>query len=217
MPCENKSETPHSTFLIDPELCIRLQNKIQAVAHSHPTIMPYPSKVDMQQQELLGIPWAIATVSCDGFNDPSCIDLFWFGDTLPILPLEGRAFRPGVQDCYALVRDWFRLQGTELPVCPRDDAWWMDDVATGRKKINLFDDYFAQSGWFQIDQYCGIKEGDAFVVPYYTEVLCHCGIFVGEDEVLHHMSGQTSRREPHWKWLRRATEGGKLFRHESMR
>lgn len=214
--CENVSATPHSMFEIDEAFIAENYDVIEGVAHSHPQVMPFPSKTDMEQQELSGKPWAIASVTCDGHNDPSCMDLFWFGDSLPIIPLLNRPFRPGVQDCYALVRDWYRLRGTVLGICPRDDGWWQDDKHTGKKRQDIFDEYFPNSGWRRISHFDGIKEGDAFVVPYYTEALCHCGVFVGEDEVLHHMSGKLSERVPHWTWLRRAIEGGKLFRHESM-
>lgn len=208
---KNVAEKPEESFEIEPELLQTFANQIQGIAHSHPKVMPYPSKLDMEQQVLWDVPWAIASITCDGRNPPFCMDLFWFGDTLPRLPLRNRVFRPGVQDCYALARDYYYGQGIELPEMPRDHSWWMRDEETGRPAQNLFVDLLDASG-FEIIKPSEVKAGDGFACPYGTSIICHCGVLIDNDHVLHHLALKPSEVAKSYRWIERTVQGGKFFR-----
>lgn len=212
----NVALNPQATFEIDKETLQTFANRIEGIAHSHPkpsidSLMPYPSKIDMEQQVLWDIPWAIVSVIPDAYQQPFCVDMFWFGDSLPRLPLLNRVFRPGIQDCYALARDYYLDKGFDLPEIPRDEAWWTDDVTTGRKRANLFIDMLDASG-FEIIAAKDVQPGDGFAVPYGTSVICHCGVLLDFDKVLHHLSGQRSTVTAAYRWTQRAVDAGKFFR-----
>jgi cell wall-associated NlpC family hydrolase len=52
---------------------------------------------------------------------------FFWGDSLPIAPLEGRPWRMGVYDCYGLMRDWYRAKrNILLPNRPCKNERWHD-------------------------------------------------------------------------------------------
>ena len=204
LPMENICKEPEKGFEMD--LQIFATSEVVGIAHSHSVIEPYPSKIDMEQQMLWDVPWAIATVTCDGKNDPYCMDLFWFGDSLPILPLLNRAFRPGVQDCFSLSRDHYRLQGIDLPNFPRDHAWWR-----GKERIDIFGMYLDQSGFEKIS-INDLQVNDGLAVPYGTEMVCHCGVLLEGNKFLHHLGGKLSVIEDVTRWIQRAKEGGRFFR-----
>lgn len=206
---KNVHEHPETNFRIDPVLLQTFAAEdIQAIAHSHPFVQPWPSKTDMEQQALWDIPWAIASVAAN--DDPFVMDLFWFGDCLPRLPLVGRPFRPGVQDCYALARDYYFVEhGLEIPDFPRDDNWW--GRYPGHEPENLFEEHLEASGFRVIDP-IDVRPGDGFACPYATSVICHCGIILEGDRVLHHFSKRLSEIVPADKWVRRTVEGGRFFR-----
>jgi proteasome lid subunit RPN8/RPN11 len=210
IPCKNVHPEPTVFFEIEPEMIKEYRDVIEGVAHSHTVYMPYPSKEDMEQQDLMDVPWAIATVRWDGDNPPICIDMFWFGDCLGMLPLIGRVFRPGAQDCFALVRDFYREQGYEVPVMPRDPNWWLAEE--GRPRQDLFKTWVDGSVFERIT-FEQAKIGDAFACGIDTSIMCHCGILMPKERVLHHRSNVLSNLEPAHRWIHRALhECGQFFR-----
>lgn len=181
----------------------------QAVVHSHTKEMFWPSKLDMEQQELMDVPWAIATVVPDTDGNPFVLDLFWFGDSLERLPWENRIFRPSVQDCFSLARDCHLDQGFDVPVMPRDANWWQKEP--GKERQDLFRDLLEPSGYVKIgvDE---LKPWDGFACQYGTEVISHCGVLLPGEKVLHHLSGSYSEIVNAHRWVKRAKEGGMFFR-----
>lgn len=206
VPCKNVHPDPFQQFEID--LQTFAIEDIQGVAHSHPFVLPHPTKLDMEQQMLWDVPWAIASITAN--KDPFVMDLFWYGDTLERLPLVGRPFRPGVQDCFALARDYYFIEhGITIPDFPRNDRWWMRYA--DHEPENLFVTHLEESG-FQIIDPIDVRPGDGFACPVATSVVCHCGVILPGNKVLHHFSNRLSEIVPAEKWLRRTVEGGKFFR-----
>lgn len=162
-------------------------SKIQAVLHSHTNGKDFPSRHDQEQQMAMSIPWGILTAT-----SLSCGNMFWFGDSVPIPPLERRPFRHGVTDCYSLVRDWFRLnRGIALKNYPRDNEWWHDGQ-------NVVMDHWEDIGFRKINQ---IEEvGDCVIAKIRSDVPNHCGVHVGNGEMLHHLSDRPSRLEQIGLW-----------------
>ena len=210
----NVHKSPTDFFEIEPELLQTFASRLEGMAHSHPKVMPWPSAIDMQQQDLWDVPWAIASVAVDADKKPFVIDMFWFGDTLPTLPLLNRAFRPGIQDCFAVARDYFRNEGYDVPVMPRDAEWWIGTEDKPRQ--NLFVDMLEDSGFERIS-FSQIEPGDGFACPYGTQVICHCGVLLPREKVLHHFTGKRSTVEAAYKWVKRTIEGGQFFRIKGKR
>ena len=161
--------------------------KIQAVLHSHTNGRDYPSKHDMEQQMAMAVPWGIVNVHHWG-----CDKMFWFGDQVPIPPLTSRSFRHGVTDCYALVRDWFRLnRDITLKNYARDNEWW-------NEKQNVVMDHWEDIGFRKIEK---IEEvGDCVIARVLSDVPNHCGVHIGDGEMIHHLSDRPSRVEQIGLW-----------------
>ena len=215
-------------FRIGRDLWIDVEDvhgPIQAVLHSHPhldgrlPVPDYPSEADMRGQMATEVPWGIIVATAVG-----CFpEVVWFGDSCPVPPLSGpgRYFRHGVTDCYALIRDYYRVRlGITLLDFPREWEWWLED---GK---DLYSEGFAKTGFQQIPTSLA-KPGDVFLASIGTgamrkQVTNHGGIYLGGNgcKILHHLSGmkpvdyeRPAREEPGERWLHYATH---FLRHKDM-
>jgi cell wall-associated NlpC family hydrolase len=115
-------------------------------------------------------------------------EIIWWGDKLPIAPLERRRFIWHVFHCWALARDWYRLEwGVTLPNFACDP----DFVDTGH---SIFLDNFERAGLRnlgKVDMSC-LQVGDMLVGHVRGGFPNHCGIYVGGDDFLHHPPGAPS-------------------------
>jgi len=191
VPLINRHEDPANHFRIEPGDYLSLigNSKIQAVVHSHTNGRDFPSRGDMAAQMEMEVPWGISLANENGANDP-----FWFGDQVPIPPLRERVFRHGVTDCYALVRDWYRIhRQIVLPNLPRDWEWWDANE-------NILVDHFREFGFREIGGEKDLKWGDCVIGEIY-DFTCrhdakppnHCGVYVGGNQILHHLPNRPSR------------------------
>lgn len=190
----NTSNSPRSSFSFDKGVFIPyfLSGGLQAIVHSHPDGPEYPSAKDMQSQIDSALPFGIICIDKSGRHT-----MFWFGDQVPIPPLEGRPFRHGVTDCYAVIRDWYRMeQDILLPEFPRDWKWWENGG-------DLYQDNLEKAGFERMPVSLKKKEGDVFFMAIRSQTANHAGVYIGNGEILHHLTGgpgydltRPSRREP---------------------
>lgn len=204
IPCENVSPDPKLDFIINPkdQLIIKIsQKEIQAVIHSHTNGKNFPSKLDMERQMSMEVPWGIITLH----DSETVEELFWFGDQTPIQPFVGRVFRHGVADCYALVRDWFWIEKKiRIPNYARTDQWWLNDE-------DMLTQLFEEAGFYEIQRPTRI--GDAMMGQIMGKVPNHCAVYLGNGLVLHHLSKRLSNREPVDRWMKFIV---KTVRHKDM-
>lgn len=199
--CENAAEDPERHFAL-PAAALDMHRGALAVVHSHPDGPEYPSAADMTGQMNTALPWGLCVVTEDGTVSKP----FYWGDSLTPPPLIGREFRHGPSgtdgrgDCYALIRDWYRLEkGIILPDFARDDAWWESGE-------NLYSDHFADAGFVEIPA-SEAKDGDVFMMKIQSDVINHAGILTGGSQlILHHLSGRLSRQEPMGRWYKFITK-----------
>ncbi|UYZ93212.1 C40 family peptidase [Moraxella bovis] len=124
LPCTNTA-TGNEQFILCPKDFAKAESigEIQAVVHSHPDGGVLPSDLDKLQIELHGVPWVIVAVSKQDYGDEPAFGVYEPCGYRP--PLLGRNYIHGVQDCYAIVRDFYRREfGVDLPDFERTDAWW---------------------------------------------------------------------------------------------
>jgi len=185
---QNVSADPYRTFEIAAAE-YPLDKELQAVLHSHPDGRLEPSASDIQGQLDTAVPWGLVTVQNGQVSEP----LFW-GPGVPIPPLVGRKFRSGpsgsdgMGDCYALIRDYYRLEkGIELKDYPRDEDWYSQGQ-------NLYLDHFADCGWARITEK-EMQPGDVFLMQIRSPVPNHGGIYLGKGLGLHHLVQALSRHE----------------------
>lgn len=187
IPLENEHTQPLNDFKVSPEIYLKV-GKIQAVVHSHPfrgDPVPrlYPSAADMRGQMDTAVPWGI--ICCDKERS---WPVQWFGDQCPIPKYTERGFIHGIQDCYSLIRDYYRQEfGVLTKDFPRDWAWWNNGDQ------HLYERFFMDAGYRQIPM-SQAKIGDVFLAilgrsAIKNNVVSHGGIYLGGDEILHHKSG----------------------------
>lgn len=193
----NSAADPARHFVIHPSR-LRDLPPLRAVVHSHPFGPAWPSVDDMRQSQADSVAWGIAVPR--GTADSG---LFWFGGQIKP-PLEGRGYRHGVTDCYALVRDWFHERfGLRLIDRPRAWEWWQAGAE------DLYMAHFAESGFIRLSDDTPPRRGDVALAAVLGPVINHALIHVGQGLVLHHPAGRHGydpsrlpRREPVERWRR---------------
>jgi cell wall-associated NlpC family hydrolase len=162
----------------------------------------------MQSQISCGVPFGI----CVSYKDYAEPPFFW-GDSLPVPPLLGRQFRHGPSgndgrgDCYALVRDYYRLErGVTLPDFPRDNDWW-------RSGEDLYSANFEEAGFLVMTPEEQPEAGDvALITVPRSNVVNHAAVYLGGGLILHHLYNRLSVREPVGRWQRHIV---RWIRHET--
>ncbi len=190
-PCNNIAEDPEENFTIDPAQYVGAARRraVQGLIHSHTKGQNFPSKQDMAQQMAMAVPWRILVFDIQG----NLRESFDFGDQVPRAPIISRQFRHGVHDCFSLVRDWYGAKGVLIPDFPRDDQWWYDDQDVLTENIETV-------GFYEI-KFEEAREGDGLLFVVGSKVANHCGIYMGDGLILHHLYGKASKIDPISKWL----------------
>lgn len=101
--------------------------------------------------------------------------------------LLGRQWEYGVNDCFSLVRDWYKLQDVVLPDFPRPEnletcysIFLQNAEAIGFKQIAL-------------DRR---SPGDILIMQLYTRTPMHAAILLPDEQILHQRQDSLSAIEP---------------------
>ena len=199
-PCRNIAETPDEHFILDPTDYAETEDKgeIVAVIHSHPITNHNPSQADRVACEKSGLPWHIINPQTEqwGYCEPAGFEL----------PYVGREFSFGVVDCYSLCRDWYgRELGLKLGDYDRRDKFWL-------RGENLYLDNFASEGFREIPLE-ELQYGDAVLMQLESPLPNHAAIYLGDQQILHHVQGRLSSRDIYGGYYWKST--AKALRHES--
>lgn len=197
IPCENIS-TIHDTFEISPIDFARAEDRgeIVGVFHSHCYKRAQPSEADLVACEQTGVPWTIVSVPNEEWHE--------FFPTGYQAPLVGRTWMHGVLDCYALVRDYYKRElMIEIPDFDREFEWW-------HKGQDLFLDNFKSAGFVEVT-IPEIKQHDGLLMQISSPVVNHCGVYLGDDRMLHHVHRRLSGRDVFGGYWRKMTV--KVVRH----
>ena len=199
-PCKNLADTPDEHFVLDPVDYAAVEDKgeIVAVIHSHPTTNHNPSPADRVACEQSGLPWHIVNPNTEnwGYCEPEGFEL----------PYVGREFSHGVVDCYSLCRDWYKREfGLQLRNYPRRDKWWEHGE-------NLYLENFEREGFRRIP-IAELQRGDALLMQLVSPVPNHAAIYLGDQQVLHHVQGRLSSRDVYGGYYLKSTACA--LRHES--
>jgi proteasome lid subunit RPN8/RPN11 len=190
--CKNIAEKPEDHFEISWDEIAPHSGRILAYVHSHKWDSKGPGKSDMEGQIATNLPWGIILCSGETTKGP-----FYWGDMLECPPMLNREFRHGPSgtdgrgDCYALIKDWYKVnRNIILPEFPRDDHWW-EEVKD--KNDNLYMNGFKKAGFERITT--ELQEGDVILMQDRKfQVINHAGIYLGNNIVLHHREGKLSGR-----------------------
>lgn len=168
-PCRNTQ--PEGQFQIHPVDWANAEDAgtIIGVVHSHPSGNLAPSLWDTASCLRSKLPWWIVTPDGRWMRMKNA------------LPLHGRPYAWGVQDCYSVLQDWFSFCGVELPDFLRDPHDGQDHYRA----------HFEECG-FKVVNF-DRRIGD---VLFFGNPTIHAGVYIGEGRFLHHRGKQLSRVEP---------------------
>ncbi len=172
--------------------------EVLLVVHSHPGMPPLPSQADLVGCEVSGLPWLIVNWPTGAVHQ--------FAPSGYQAPLYGRQFTHGVLDCYAFIRDYYRLTlGLQLPDFARADEWWL-------KGDNLYLDGFASAGFEQVN---GMPQlHDVLLMRVGAQVPNHGAVYLGDGHIGHHQMGRLSSRDVYGGWYEKVTT--QVLRHRSL-
>lgn len=195
---KNQFEIHHEDLAIAEEL-----GEIQAYVHSHPNATARASEIDLLQIELHEKPWVICAYPDIEFQiyDPCGYQA----------PLVGRNYIHGIQDCFAIVRDFYKRElDITIPDYQRQDKWW-----ESKENASLYLDNFEKEGFIEVGD---PQYGDVLLCRVgRTEHVNHAVIWLGDQPelksekteacigsalILHHPYGRKSCREifgPQWQ------------------
>lgn len=199
VPTPNSSPTPLTNFRIDPLHLVKATSlgKVQAVLHSHPYRLQnapkhpaeWPSSWDMTSWMANSTPWGIVATDGEGISQP-----VWLDEANPE-PLVGREFIHGINDCYSLVRDWFRQErNITLKNFARGMDWWDSGE-------DLYDQNFSLAGFVSIP-FEDVQVGDCVLFKVRSPVTNHAAVVTGTNQILHHLFHRASGHDTLAKWAR---------------
>ena len=101
--------------------------------------------------------------------------------------LIGRQWEYGRFDCFTLVRDWFKLQGVELPDFERPvDLETCDSIFLEQMPVH---------GFRQVE-YVSRKPSDVLIMRLGTATPMHAAILLPNERILHQRQDSLSAVEP---------------------
>ncbi|MBL0319633.1 MAG: C40 family peptidase [Alphaproteobacteria bacterium] len=189
--CRNNADNDHQ-FILDPKdyLMASCMGNIKAVVHSHPNASPKPSQADMVACEKTKLPWYIV-----GYPNQAWYTLEPTGYRAPLV---GREWTHGVLDCYSIIRDWYiQERGIELPDFERQDEWW-------KKGEDLYRQNFGLAGFYKMESE-RLQVGDVILMQVKSNVPNHGAIYLGNDQILHHLFNRLSTREVYGGYYKKHT------------
>ena len=181
--CTNKASNPLSDFAIAGLEYVKasMVGDVYAIVHSHPNVEAIPSLADKKASEFLGIKYLIVSIPSLVVDEYNPINKF--------KPYIGREYKKGTNDCWSLIRDYYRDElDVILPVGDHNIEDWGDNGVPFYNKTDL-----AACGFLMVEE---PKINDIIAFSVMSKTPNHFGVYLGQNIFLHHADNRLSCREP---------------------
>ena len=196
-PCKNLAEDTEDEFVICPDDWMEAEDagELVGVFHSHPNCSPKPSKTDLISCNYLDLPFYIV--------NPSLNEWHYMEPTGYKQPLIGRSWKWGTSDCWTLVIDYFAEKGLTIKNWTRPNK--PEDILTN----GILERIIPESGFKIVED--EMQVGDLLLMKFVGPDPDHVSVYIGEQMVVHHLSGKLSSRDLYNQFLIDSTV--KRYRH----
>lgn len=196
-PCKNLAEDTGTEFVICPDdwMIAEDAGELVGVFHSHPNCSPEPSETDIESCDDLDLPFYIV--------NPNANEWHYMEPKGYKQPLIGRSWELGTSDCWTLVIDYFAEKGLTIKNLnrPKDSE---------KKLTNkIFERILSESGFKIVED--EIQVGDLLLMKFSGPDPDHVAVYIGEQMLVHHLSGKLSSRDLYNQFLIDSTV--KRYRH----
>ncbi len=201
-PCRNIAADPTKDFQISlqDQMAAMKLGRLVGVWHSHPVEPEAFSEDDLAGAERVCLPLYLYNVTAGTWLE--------YVPTTYSVPLEGRPFRWGFEDCYGTARHYYRQQlGLHLRDYDRDETF-------EKAGSNAILDNFEKEGFVRLEpDPSQIKLHDGLLFHITTANPQHLGVFQGRQGFLHHPLEKLSRIDQlDGRWLGHLKH---VLRHQS--
>jgi proteasome lid subunit RPN8/RPN11 len=142
------------------------------------------------------LPSAHDLCMCNEFKIPFVIVSIPEGDLRIVqpesMPLIGRPWSLGSYDCWGLIMAFHEIHGVKLNDFRQPYEWWKEGE-------NLYQENYLKEGFVPVDDREPVF-GDMIIFQLQADVWNHAGIYIGDNQILHHTSGKLSRRDIYSGW-----------------
>lgn len=201
---DNVSNDPENHFQMDAVqyACVEGDSDLTTIAivHSHcgDGATTLPSAHDTCIMNEMGIPWVIVSLPEGDMRicEPK------------VMPLIGRPWSLGSFDCWGLVMAWHKEQGVILNDFRKPYEWWKPEHGE-----NLYQENYLKEGFIETGK--DPAPGDMIIFQLQAEVWNHAGIYLGDNQILHHAFGKLSKTDIYSGWYQ---EHAKMIcRHKDLK
>ncbi len=223
---DNVAANPEQAFLINDNSYLQYWPILRAIIHSHTSQhhrfidTRAPSYIDLLTQQSFNLPFLICATDGETVSDPLV-----FGDH-QIHPLLYRQFIHNVTDCWELCRDALELLYfhhysvnsllslfASVPIdayhignVPRHADWF-------ERGDNLFLDHYERLGFVNVGL-DHLQPGDMVLMRIESGRPNHAGVYLGDNQLLHHLPGRLSGVASFSRYRRSMTHALRLTHHD---
>ena len=181
IPCRNIEK--RDNFCCHPEDIFNAseQGDIVAVFHSHTNGNNEFTEEDRRFCNSSTYPFILYALPSDEFKFILPVE--------EVVPLVGRTYIAGVQDCFALAKDFYKQKyGIDIPEKERWELWWKDGV-------NLINETSWEELGFSSVSDGTLEEGDIVVMQNGSKYPDHLAVYIGDGKILHHCYQRLSKED----------------------
>lgn len=200
---ENISEAPNRSFLIDPAVYEEYRDTVAYVVHSHVNRSPKPTNADILCSEKVNIPFVIVSLPSE--------EIACYYPTGARQDLVGRDFIYPMNDCYAIVKDYYKYElGVDIADYDRKKwGWWEDS-----KNRDYLETNAKSEGFFKVDVK-DLKAGDLIFMQLGADIVNHIAVYLGGNVILHQVLEKKSSKEIYGSYWKKNTMF--CMRHKNVR